>query len=153
MPCCERCCCSIPSFNLDTGWSEFSRKTDKIKRKYLICKEIVEETQDGKEYSYEEVIGFRWDLLHGKKRKNLKFALKKSRKKVLEQFTAHNKYAGRDDVLYIHARIGGGNWEYYGGEDLKKQPWFLEKVDDYWDDTYCDIYAKIDPATIPKQEG
>ena len=54
-----------------------------------------------------------------------------------------NKYAGKENVLYIHSRIGGGNWDYYGGNELSKQPWFLEKVDDCYDDTYCDIYAKI----------
>ena len=48
------------------------------------------------------------------------------------------------NVLYIHARIGGRNWETYGGKDLEKQPWFLEKVNDHFDGTYCDIYAKIE---------
>lgn len=45
----------------------------------------------------------------------------------------------------IHARIGGtsdtSNWVSYGGPDnIATQPWFLEKVDDNWDPTYCDIY-------------
>ena len=59
------------------------------------------------------------------------------------QFETFNKYVGRDDVLYIHARIGGGNWLPYGGADIEKQPWFIEKVDDCYDQTYCDIYARI----------
>ena len=46
-------------------------------------------------------------------------------------------------MLCIHARIGGGNWSYYDGPELSKQPWFIEKVDDAFDSTYCDIYAKI----------
>ena len=45
----------------------------------------------------------------------------------------------------IHARIGGPNWEYYGGPLLKLEPWFLERVDDGFDNTYCDIYARIKP--------
>ena len=53
-----------------------------------------------------------------------------------------NKYVGRKDILYIHARIGGGNWSYYHHR-VDKQPWFIEKVDDAFDSTYCDIYAKI----------
>lgn len=56
-----------------------------------------------------------------------------------------NKYCGRDDVLYIHARIGGGNWPSYR-EEVENQPWFIEKVDDAFDSTYCDIYARIKPV-------
>lgn len=59
------------------------------------------------------------------------------------QYETFNKYVGRDDVLMVHARIGGGNWEYYGGPELAKQPWFIEKVDDSYDNTYCDIYVQI----------
>jgi hypothetical protein len=62
----------------------------------------------------------------------------------LRQWELWNKYAGKDDILYIHTRIGGGNWSYYGKEVVSK-PWFLERVDDAYDDTYCDIYAKIKP--------
>ena len=54
-----------------------------------------------------------------------------------------NKYVGRDDVLYIHARIGGNNWSYFNGNEITRQSWFLSKADDYFDCTYCDIYAKI----------
>ena len=51
---------------------------------------------------------------------------------------------GKDcgDILYAHARIGGCNWEYYAEEVLMK-PWFIEKCDDPWDSTYCDIYCKL----------
>jgi hypothetical protein len=62
----------------------------------------------------------------------------------LRQWELWNKYAGKDDILYIHARIGSENWSYYGKEVVGK-PWFLEKVDDAYDSTYCDIYAKIKP--------
>ena len=85
----------------------------------------------------------RWDRIHGKKRKILKFEIKKKQRRILKQFEIFNKYVGRDDVLYIHARIGGGNWDYFGGPELAKQPWFIEKVDDSFDSTYCDIYASI----------
>lgn len=67
----------------------------------------------------------------------------KTKNKLLDQFSTWNKYAGQEGILYIHARIGGNNWKAYGGPELKKQPWFLEKVDDAFDSTYCDIYAKI----------
>jgi hypothetical protein len=45
----------------------------------------------------------------------------------------------------IHARIGGNNWEYYDGDEtVATKPWFLEKVDDEFDSTYCDIYVRFD---------
>ena len=59
-----------------------------------------------------------------------------------KQYEVWNKYAGREDILYIHARIGGGNWKVYYRQVVDK-PWFLEKVDDSFDSTYCDIYARL----------
>ena len=90
-----------------------------------------------------EVKRIRWEKVHGKLRKRMKYELKWAKRDTKAQYDAFNRYVGMDDVLYIHARIGGSNWNCFGGEELKKQPWFLEKVDDAWDDTYCDIYAKI----------
>ena len=85
----------------------------------------------------------RWELIHGRRRKVLKFAVKKRRKCAIEQYRIFNKYVGQSGVLYIHSRIGGSNWDSYGGSDLEKSSWFIEKVDDCFDGTYCDIYAKI----------
>lgn len=50
-----------------------------------------------------------------------------------------------DDILCVYARIGGLNWDCYEGDKLAKHPAFLEKVDDYFDSTYCNIFLKIDP--------
>lgn len=84
----------------------------------------------------------RWDRIHGKHRKMLKTAMHNDKRAYEKQAEVFNKYVGRDDILYIHARIGGGNWSYYY-KDVVNQPWFIEKVDDGFDSTYCDIYAKI----------
>jgi len=84
-----------------------------------------------------------WDKIHGKNRKVLKFELKKIQKAIINNMETFNKYAGRPDVLYIHTRIGGMNWYFYKGYELEKLPWFIEKVDDPYDSTYCDIYARI----------
>lgn len=124
---CERWCCS---HFYDHDFIEFSPRTDNVRKKYMISK-------DG---SFAEI---RWNRIHGKRRKRLKYAIKKRRQRVLKQYEVFNKYAGREDVLYIHARIGGNNWDAFNGSELKKQPWFLEKVDDHFDETYCDIYARI----------
>lgn len=55
-----------------------------------------------------------------------------------------NKYAGQGDVLYIHSRMGGNNWKSFEGKvELTHQPWFLDRVDDAFDSTYCDFYVRI----------
>lgn len=141
---CDWACCSIPPFTPTSNVHEFSPRTSRIRKKYLLQRTVTETRHDGTEFLYREVHGFRWELLHGKNRNRLKLALKQGERKVRRQLETFNKYVGRDDVLYVHARIGGENWVYYGGEDLEKQPWFIEKVDDYFDSTYCDIYARIE---------
>lgn len=84
----------------------------------------------------------RWDRLKGKNKRIFITKVKNKLKRYHEQYKVWNKYAGRDDILYIHARIGGGNWPSYYTEVVDK-PWFIEKVDDAHDSTYCDIYARL----------
>ncbi len=139
----EDACTSYPRFSYNSNWHEYSRATDRLRRKYLI-KQIVKD--DEYDFEYEKVVGFRWDLIHGKNRKALKHAVKKARRDVENYYRVFNKYAGRSDILRIHARIGGGNWSSYF-QQVVNEPWFLEKVDDYYDDTYCDIFAKITTPT------
>lgn len=131
-------------FSMDPSCFEYSTRTDMVMDKYLI-QEKETEVFNGVDVENRRTVGIRWDRLHGKKRKAVKYVIKKRKNRVLAQAKAWNRYAGRNDVLYIHARIGAGNWDYYGGDELSKQPWFLEKVDDAYDDTYCDIYARINP--------
>ena len=132
---CEDLCCSAPFWDPNSHTAEFSSWTDYLKDFFLV-KEIDEN-------GYEKYVDIRWDRIHGWKRKILKFEIKKQRRRIKEQFDLWNKYAGREDVLYIHSRIGGNNWDYFNGDELKKKDWFLDKVDDNFDGTYCDIYALI----------
>lgn len=76
--------------------------------------------------------------LHGKARKKYKLLLKHARK----QYDIFNKYVGKN-VLYVHARLGGSNWDFFGMDEITKHPLYLERVDDYYDNTYCDIYFKL----------
>lgn len=140
----EGCVESCPPFAINSSWSEFSSRTDRLKNKYLIRDKCVLVGIDGSQIEREKIVGIKWDLVHGKKRKNLKYLLKKGEKRVRNSLKTFNKYVGRKDVVCVHARIGGGNWNYYEGYKLEKEPWFLERVDDCWDSTYCDIYVKID---------
>lgn len=121
----ENMCSGVPAFSVNPLYYAFGEYTDRIIAKYI-----------------DEHGNLRWNLVHGKKRKNAKFAVKKIKRQVRKQYETFNKYVGREDVLYVHARIGGGNWKLYCAE-IQNQSWFLEKVDDFYDDTYCDIYAKI----------
>lgn len=126
---CESLCES--DFKLNSWCFELSERTRRIKRKYLI-------------YDNLDPIDVRWSSIHGKKRKAFKYAIKRATRRTYTQYAMFNSYCGRPDILYIHARIGGGNWSHYGKE-VKDQPWFICKVDDAFDSTYCDIYARLNP--------
>ena len=132
--CVEKLCEASPYWNPNAMCFEFSTWTDMLKDWFLI---------NGKnEYGNNDYIDVRWDRIHGWKREVLKTYIHNEIVKGQRQWKVWNKYVGRDDILYIHARIGGGNWPYYFREVID-QPWFLEKIDDAFDSTYCDIYAKI----------
>lgn len=144
----------VPSnleFNVLEDWvaSDFGR--DKVFQVYFSwARELTERlSYISKIDDYgDEVRKINWRLLKRKDKKYLKLEIKHRIKEYRKQFETFNKYCGRDDVLYIHARVGGGNWSYYDGPELSKQPWFIEKVDDAFDSTYCDIYAKIKSPKI-----
>jgi hypothetical protein len=50
-------------------------------------------------------------------------------------------------MLYIHSRMGSNNWldlpDINERAKIVQAPWFLGRVDDYYDNTYCDFYARI----------
>lgn len=133
----QNLCESFPAWDFYSCCSKLCPATDRRIKKYMILDE------DG------HPISIRWDRIHGKKRKTAKYAIKQYKKAVIDNIKVFNKYAGRDDVLFVHARIGGYNWNYFNGPSIvASHPAFLEKVDDYFDSTYCDIYLKIDPETV-----
>lgn len=76
-------------------------------------------------------------------RREIKGRARHYAKLTRKQLRTYNKYAGKEGVVMVHARIGGNNWRYHGGPLLEMKPWFIEKVDDGADDTYCDIYVKV----------
>ena len=128
----EELCCSKPFWSSNPEYIIYNTYTDRLRRYFLI------KDKDG------NYVDIRWDRIHGKKRKILKYAIKKKERKIQAQFDTWNRYAGKEGILYIHSRMGGKDWESYEGKDLiLKQPWFLDRVDDCWDETYCDFYARI----------
>lgn len=130
----ERAIQSIPKWSPNSNVTRYNLETDRACRKYLVY------DADGK------ITDIRWELIHGQHRRNMKHAMKIAKRRVLDSFGTFNRYAGRDDILCVHARIGGGNWSYYNrGGVVSGSDAFIEKVDDMFDDTYCDIYLRIDP--------
>lgn len=125
-------------FRPNAGWITMSTYTDMIAERYLEYEE-----RNGQKM-HTQPIYIKWDKVHGKKRKAFKYVLKQSKKEVYNQYKMWNKYCGRDDVLYIHCRLGAGNWSAYDCDTIiKSQPWFLDCVEDSFDRTYLDVYAKI----------
>lgn len=127
--CIKNLCESEPFWNPHSSCYSMNSWTDYLKDFYLV--------HVGHDY-----LDIRWDRIHGQKRRILKTYIHNEIVRARKQYEVWNKYAGREDILYIHARIGGGNWKVYYRQVVDK-PWFLEKVDDSFDSTYCDIYARL----------
>lgn len=145
---------SDPPFSLNPKWFSCDEYTRRRIKKYLIRKtRTAKRHSDGSSFTYEETIGIRWNLLHGKKRKTVKYVEKRYVRSAKKQYSLWNQYAQREDVLYIHAKIGGWNWSDSHWSHFQKEPWFLAGVDDWYDPVYCDIYAKIDPKTIKQLQS
>ena len=132
--CCKDLCRSIPFWSPNSCISDYSSYTDSLVKYYT--KKVHSRIEP------------RWERIHGWKRRVLKTYIHNTKKRYEKNFEVFNKYAGRKDILYIHARIGGGNWPSYYKEVIN-QPWFIEKIDDPFDATYCDIYAKL--TKLPKK--
>lgn len=142
-----------PPFSLDPRGFSYEERSDRRSKKYLIVKKRIEvitneKYPDGYEVVYEDTVGIRWDRLHGKKRKAAKYYEKHHVRMVKHQYSLWDQYAGRQDVLYIHARLGSCAWSDTHWWDYESAPWFLAACDDTYDPTYCDIYAKIDPESV-----
>ena len=129
-----------PIFTINPPWYSYSELTKQKYKKYLLYK-------DG------NIVGFRWDRVHGKHRKAVKYEVKFAVRETKRQWDMWNKFTGRNDVLYIHARLGRTNWSGICGESFSSKPWFLGYANDAWDSSYCDIYAKINPATISEVQN
>ena len=80
---------------------------------------------------------------HGKLRNKLKIRKHLIEKTVRRQWDMWNRYVGKDNILYIHAKQGRTNWSNTTWQNFQKKEWFLEAIDDSFDSCYCDIYAKI----------
>ena len=124
---------STPSFAINYWCIDYSEWTDMLRDYYLVY-----------DKNKKKVTGIRWERIHGKKRKNLKYLIKQAKKRVLKNSEMWNRYAGKEDVLYIHAKLGSSNWTGIKASTYESEPWYLDSCDDLWDTCYCDIYARIE---------
>ena len=129
---CENLCTAKPFWSCHPEYYSLDSWTDILREYYMF--------KSGDAVFYD---GIRWERIHGWKRKVLKTAIHNNIRKFERYVATWNKYCGCENVIRIHSRIGGGNWIYYGGPELSRQSWFIEKVDDYFDFTYCDIYVRV----------
>lgn len=127
---------AIP-FEPESGCYTYDPETDSLKDKYLVYEE-------GYEHNDFHIKEIKWEEFDETAANRIRNCIEDKLLRYKGQMETFNKYVGRDDVLYVHARIGSGNWLYYEGDKIEQQPWFLEKFDDAFDCTYCDIYCKIE---------
>ena len=131
---------ACPPWSVGSSCHSYCDRTDRNLKRFLVY------TED--ERGYKQPTAVRWSELHGKKRKKVKLLAKTQAKRIRKSMETFNKYAGRKDVLYVHARIGGNNWVYFDGPQVAEHPAFIERVDDWFDSTYCDIYIKVDESLV-----
>lgn len=101
------------------------------------------------EHRYKDVIDYDFSKIHGKHRKALKLEFKRIKKAYLTEYGLFNKFVGKD-VLYVHARAGGGNRGWCKTNNLRSHPLYLADCDNAFDSTYCDFYFDISGIDLDK---
>lgn len=128
----ERMIEAVPTFALEPKFYVLNNEIKTLKTLYL-------------KYDKDKinVTGVNWNILSDLKKNNMVIGIKRKANDCRKQYNTWNKYCGQKNILYIHARIGSHGWTPGYIEDIIKQPWYLEHIDDFYDPSYCDIYAKI----------
>ena len=100
-----------PPFSINPEYYILSYTTDQRKKKYLIQEEQTRvyyppDNPEGKSYTTTVIKGFRWDLLHGKRRKAVKYYLKKELRYEKHQLAVWNfkleqYYVGRFQEIFV----------------------------------------------------
>ena len=119
-------------------WNCWSSSKDERVRKAFIYNMIPDEYDDNK--LKKTIVAIDWSKVNRKDRNAIKLENRKDEKRIRTNLEMFNSYVGKN-VLYVHARQGGGNRDYYPIDT--KHPMYLSDCDDYWDSTYCDIYYDL----------
>lgn len=119
------------SWNCWCSW-----KDDNI-HKAFIYKKVKKDDEDIFE---KKIVAIDWSKVNRKDKNAIKLENRKDENRIRTNLNMFNSYVGKD-VLYVHARQGGGNRLYYPIDT--KHPMYLSDCDDWWDSTYCDIYYDL----------
>ena len=119
------------------SWSTWSLDRDDKTHPSFIIGKVYNEYKD--EW-VKDVVAIDWSKVRRKDRNAIKLRNRKDDKRILTNLNMFNSYCGKD-VLYVHARQGGGNRSW--GPIDTTHPMYLSDCDDYWDSTYCDIYYDL----------
>ena len=141
---CEELC--RMKWNPKSRWSSWGPDTDAYCRTYI--NNYDKRSEDGVECSVN------WNAMLDEEKEVLKAYIEKRNADFVKEWKMWNKYCGRNDVLYIHARQGTTNWSGTDFYDYKNMPWYLDGCNDADDSSYCDMYAKIEPfeGKLPEEE-
>ena len=119
-------------------WDFWSSVKDKRVHKAFIYKTVPDEYNEGK--FERKIVAIDWSKVNRKDRNAIKLKNREDENRIRTNMNMFNSYVGKD-VLYVHARQGGGNRDYYPIDT--KHPMYLSDCDDFWDSTYCDIYYDL----------
>ena len=122
-------------------WNFWSSVKDKRVHKAFIYKTVPNEYNEGK--FERKIVAIDWSKVNRKDRNAIKLKNREDENRIRTNMNMFNSYVGKD-VLYVHARQGGGNRDYYPIDT--KHPMYLSDCDDFWDSTYCDIYYDLTKA-------
>ena len=142
---CEELCAM--AWNPKSRWMRYGPDTDPYFYKFIINYD--------KKYTSEQVpCSINWDIMTDDEKEVLKAYIEKRNADFVKEWEMWNKYCGKNDVLYIHARQGTANWSDTDFHDYEDKPWYLDGCNDADDSSYCDMYAKIEPfeGTIPEDD-
>lgn len=119
-------------------WDVWSSSKDNKVHKAFIYKTVPDKYHEG-EFE-KKIVAIDWSKVNRKDRNIIKLVNREDEKRIRTNFKMFNSYIGKD-VLYVHARQGGGNRDYYPIDT--SHPMYLSDCDDWWDSTYCDIYYDL----------
>ena len=130
----------------EKSWNCSSSSRENKKHPSFIYEKIYNEYLE--EYET-RVIDIDYSKIRRKDRNTIKLENRKDETRIRKDYELWNKYCGKD-VLYVHARIGGGNRLWYKTDKLKEHPLYLDDCDDSFDSTYCTIYYDIKDVDLTK---
>lgn len=141
-----RLCQATPCWNMYSDTITFDTKSKLLIKKYTCWVDRV--MSNGEIIPDSDV---NWDVLHGEKRKKVKFLSKRIKKHIIKWINLFNTYAGREDVLCVTCKADGENWKELGGLEAEQHPEFLARISDALSKGYSTVYLKLDSDFVKQK--